>query len=181
MPTPFLASLSLHRLDPSSLWTHLPRDVRTLAARSLYARDREDSGARRLADAAIARALRFREVAVRKLPLDRRVEYLTRAVLPDDSLGSSLLLALHMEHRRPMLAAFLDALGVPHDNGAIADAGRLAPQGEAPLAAAAEQLLGGFPAEDVEVYLASLLAMDPDTWGAMAAVLERLRGGSAAA
>ena len=178
MATPFLFSLPLEGLTPSRLWTRLPAEVRTLAVRSLYARDREDPAARHLADAVIARTLRFREVAVRKLPLDRRVEYLTRAVRPDDSLGSSLLLALHMEHRRPMLAAFLDALGVPNENGAIADGKSLAPQPEERLAAAAERLLGDFPAENVEVYLASLLTMDPDTWGALAGVLARLRGGT---
>ena len=32
-----------------------------------------------------------------------------------------------------------------------------------------------------EVYLASLLAMDPDTWSALAGVIERLRGGGAPA
>jgi hypothetical protein len=173
--TPFLASLSLERLTPSRLWTQLPAEVRALAARSLYAHDREESSARQLADAAIVRTLRFRELAVRRLPVDKRVEYLVRAARPDDSLSSSLLLALHMEHRRPMLAAFLDALGIPNENGAIADGSTLAPQAEESLGSAARLLLEGFPAEEVEVYLASLLAMDPDTWGALAGVMERFR------
>ena len=178
MATPFLASLSLEGLGPSRLWSRLPAEVRSLAARSLFAGDREDKAARQLADLSIAKAMRFREVAVRKLPLDRRVEYLVRAVRPDDSLGSSLLLALHMEHRRPMLAAFLDALDVPNDNGVIADGGKVAPQPAERLAAATRRLVGEFPAEDIEVYLASLLAMDPDTWGALAEVLTSLRDGS---
>ena len=179
MPTSFLASLPLERLDPASLWTLLPTDVRALAARSLYARDREDPSARKLADIAIATALRFREVAVRKLPLDRRVEFLARAVRPDDSLGSSLLLALHMEHRRPMLAAFLDHLGIAHEDGAIRDGSHIAPQPEDRLSAAAERLFESFPVEEVEVYLASLLVLDPDTWGALAAVLEKRRAATA--
>jgi hypothetical protein len=181
VPTPFLASLPLDGLEPSIVWSHLPAEARALAARSLYTGERGDSTTRRLADAAIARTIRFREVAVRKLPLDRRVDYLARAVHPDDSLGSALLLALHMEHRRPMLAAFLDALEIPHENGAIADASQLAPQSPDRLAAAAERLFGEFPADNVEVYLASLLAMDPETWGALATVLARLGGGTAAA
>ncbi len=175
MPTSFLASLPLDRLDPASLWTLLPAEVRALAARSLYSSDREDPTARKLADISIAAALRFREVAVRKLPLDRRVEYLVRAVRPDDSLGSSLLLALHMEHRRPLLAAFLDHLGIDHEDGAIRDGSHIAPQPEDRLSAAADRLLETFPAEEVEIYLASLLAMDPETWGALKAVLEKRR------
>ena len=177
MSTAFLASIPIDGLDPSRLWPHVPAEVRKLAAHSLYARDREDPAARQLADAFIARALRFREVAVRKLPLDRRVEYLTRAVRPDDSLASSLLLALHMANRRPMLSAFLDALGVPHDNGAISDAPHLARQPKDRLETAAKRLLAAFPEEDVEIYLASLLAMDPTIWGSLAGVLEELRRG----
>ncbi len=179
MPSAFLASLPLDRLDPSGLWPLLPADVRALAARALYARDREDPAARRLADATIAAALRFREVAVRKLPLDRRVEYLVRAVRPDDSLGSSLLVALHMEHRRPLLVAFLDHLGIAHEDGMIRDGSRLAPPPEDRLAAAAAHLFESFPPDDVEIYLASLLAMDPDTWGALAPVLEHRRSATA--
>jgi hypothetical protein len=84
-----------------------------------------------------------------------------------------------MEHRRPMLAAFLDHLGIDHEDGAIRDGSHLAPQPEDRLSAAAERLFGTFPAEEVEVYLASLLALDPDTWGALAAVLEKRRAATA--
>lgn len=174
MATARLLSIPLEGLDPSKLWPHLPAEVRAIAARSLYAHDAADTTARQLADIAIARALRFREVAVRKLPIDRRVDYLVRAVRPDDSLGSSLLLALHMENRRPMLAVFLDALGIPHENGAIADAGHVEPPAADRLAAAADRIFESFPAEDVEVYLTSLLALDSATWGELVPVLERL-------
>ncbi|MBZ5640301.1 MAG: hypothetical protein LAO51_16265 [Acidobacteriia bacterium] len=46
-----------------------------------------------------------------------------------------------------------------------------------PSAAAAERALGEFPAENLEVYLPSLRAMDPDMWGALVEVLTQLREG----
>ena len=38
---------------------------------------------------------------------------------PDDSLATSLLLALHLGRRQPLLSAFLDRMGIPHDEGMI--------------------------------------------------------------
>src|SRR5262245_32046743 len=97
------------------LWGALDRPTRVLAARSLYVHDWGDPSPRREADLAIARSLRFREAAVRQLPIEKRVEHVARLARPDESLVSSLLLALHLEARQPMLCAFLDALGIPHE------------------------------------------------------------------
>jgi len=167
MATGFLGQLALDRLSATRVWGALPQDVRAEAARAVYAGEREDPAARRLADAAIAAALRFREVAVQKLPLERRVAHLSRISHPDEALASSLLLALHLGSRRPMLAAFLDALGIAHENGAILDAGRLEPPSPEALSGACAALSERFPPDHVEVYLASLLALDPDTWGGL--------------
>ena len=38
-----------------------------------------------------------------------------------DSLAARLLVSYHLGHQRPMMAAFLDALGIVHDNGLIND------------------------------------------------------------
>lgn len=121
---------------------------------------------------ALARSLRFREAAVKKLSLDKRATYLARSLQPDDSLAASLLLALHVEHRRPLLSDFLDALEIPHDRGMIAEDHIVAPPPPERLAAAVETVFAAHPAEDVTLYLAALLAMDPDTWGGLANVLE---------
>jgi hypothetical protein len=171
MATGVLGQLALDRLSASRVWGALPPEMRAEAARALYAGEHDDPAARRLADAAIAAALRFREVAVQKLPLERRVAHLSRLQRPDESLATSLLLALHLGSRRPMLAAFLDALGIAHENGAIRDAESLGPPPAEALSRACGALAERFPPGDVEVYLASLLALDPDTWGGLAAIL----------
>jgi hypothetical protein len=62
-----------------------------------------------------------------------------------------------------MMGAFLDALGIKHENGVIEednvkpDAAKLAP--------AVAKISAEFPAEDVRLYLQTLVCQDPETWG----------------
>lgn len=174
-----LSVVPVERLTPTRLWAHLDPDTRVAAARALYGHDWGDASTRREADAAIASSMRFRDAVVRQLPLERRAGYLAKSVGPNDSLASSLLLALHLKARRPMLAAFLDELDIAHDDGVIADAEHLAPPSGDRLSRASAALFRTFPANEVELYLASLFAMDPDTWEGLAEVLgQRAREGA---
>jgi hypothetical protein len=167
--------LDFRHLSPARLWRSLEADERALSARAFFAHAWGDPAARREGELAIARALRFREDAVRRLPLDRRAAYLAKAVQPPDSLAGSMLLALHLEERRDMLAAFLDALGIPHERGMIAEDHDLRPPGVDALRRATEALDARFPTRDVDVYLAALLALDASTWEGLADVLESRR------
>jgi hypothetical protein len=167
--------LNFQELSPARLWRSLEPEERVLAARAFFAHAWSDPSARREGELAIARALRFREEAVRKLPLDKRAGYLAKAVQPADSLAGSLLLALHLEERRSVLAAFLDALGIPHDQGMIAEDHDVQPPGQQALARATEALDARFSTREVDVYLASLLALDPGTWEGLGDVLEARR------
>ncbi|HEX6853259.1 MAG TPA: hypothetical protein VF139_17820 [Candidatus Polarisedimenticolaceae bacterium] len=166
-----LERISIDRLSPLRLWSALDPDARLLAARSLYAHDWGQAPTKREADLTIATAMRFRDAMVRQLPVDKRAAYLAKIGSPTENLASSLLLALHLEQRRPILAAFLDALGVPHADGLIAEDHELkAPEAPA-LAKAVAALSKGFDAAEVDLYLATLLALDPDTWGGLAPLL----------
>ena len=158
------SKVDIDRCSPVQLWAALDPEVKLAAARSLYAHDWGGSPTKREADATIMMALRFREQAVRQLPVEKRAQYLAKSVRPGDSLASSLLLALHLEERRPMLVAFLDALGIAHENGLIAEEQEPEPPEEAKLAAAAKELNAKFPAADVELYLAALYVLDRETW-----------------
>ena len=166
-----LRSLPLEGLSSSRLWAHLDPGLRALAARSLYAHDWGDAPTRREADLAVAQALRSREASVRRLPVEKRALYLARLVRPNDRLASSLLLAFHLKLRRPLLGTFLDALGIPHRDGLISDDHGLGAPEPAALARAASTLFVEHAAEEVETYLAALLAMDPDVWGGLAKLL----------
>jgi hypothetical protein len=65
-----------------------------------------------------------------------------------------------------MMAAFLDLLGVAHENGLITDE-NLAKPDTAKVKAAAKDLSAQFPADDVSLYMATLVSQDPETWEAL--------------
>ena len=84
-------------------------------------------------------------------------------------LAARLLVAYHLQHQRPMMAAFLDALGIQHEDGLIADE-EIEPPGPDRLKQAAETLAAAFPPEDVSLYFSTLVWQDPDTWGTLAEI-----------
>jgi hypothetical protein len=67
-----------------------------------------------------------------------------------------------------MLASFLDALEIPQQGGLIDEGVELGPVDPAKLAAAARGLRDRFPTDEVEIYLATLVAMDPEIWQGLA-------------
>jgi hypothetical protein len=164
--------IDLAACAPSQLWATLEPEVRLASARALYTHDWGESPTRREADFAIMSGMRFRETAVRQLSVDKRAHYIARSIRPTDSLAGSLLLALHLEQRRAMLSAFLDALKIPHEDGLIKEDHELKPPSPAALAKAAKSLRDAFPAEDVELYLATLYVLDRVTWAGLVPLLK---------
>ena len=118
----------------------------------------------------IAQRLKFRAQSVVALPVDRRAKYL--AELPDlsDTLATRALIAYHFEHQRPLMGAFLDALGIAHENGLITAEDVPAP-GPDTIAKAVDALRRTFDPPDVDLYLRTLAALDGDTWRSVETVL----------
>ena len=172
MQSTLVSTIGLDNLNPFTLWGGLDAETRTEAARALYSRDHDDHDARHEADQALAEAMRFRLVAVRKLPIEKRAARLAALPRLDESLVSALLIALHVARRRPMLAVFLDHLGIPHNEGVIDGGYEPEPHNPESLSKAVDGLLEEFPIREVEVYLATLMAMDPDTWDGLARVFQ---------
>src|SRR5262245_31512288 len=135
--TPLASRIDLSQCAPAQLWATLDPEVRLAAARALYTHDWGESPTRREADFSIMQGMRFRESAVRQLSIDKRAHYLARSIRPTDSLAGSMLLALHLEHRRSMLGAFLDALEIPHADGLIDEDHDMKPPAAASLLSAA--------------------------------------------
>jgi len=158
---------------PARLWAELDPGTRRQAAAALYRGTRGHAAGRREADAAISAVLRFREVAVRRLTIERRVGYLSGAVRPDDGLATSLLLALHLERRTALLRTFLDQLGIPHQDGVIDDEADVDQIDFRRLDEAVDGLYAVHPREQVELYLASLITMEPEMWRGLAEALRR--------
>ena len=143
----------------------MPPDVRAAAARAFWT---DDNAALEQAEAIalIARQIKFRPRSVQALPVDKRAKYLAGIAQVSDLLAARLLVVYHLEFQRPMMGAFLDALGIKHDQGLIEEETPKVPAAEA-LTAAADTLAAAFPKADVARYFWTLLWQDPDTWGAL--------------
>ena len=114
----------------------------------------------------IAKHNKFRPKTIAGLDVEGRARHLARVpTLPDD-VAARLLVLYHLAEQRPMMAAFLDALGIAHENGLIQDTSDVRPD-QAKLGPAVAALANAFPAADVSIYLNTLLCHDPQTWGAL--------------
>jgi len=140
-------------------------DQRTRVARAFW-EDPEAEDDQVQAAFLIAQQKKFRPKTVIGLDLDRKAKHLaTLGGLPD-AMAARALIVYHLAAQRPMMGAFLDALGIAHENGLIQedavkpDAAKIGP--------AAAALTQQFPADDVRVYLNTLVSQDPETWGGLA-------------
>jgi len=151
-------------LTPSRLWKQMTAEQRQRAARAFW-EDPDATDDQVQAALLIAQQKKFRPKTVIGLDLDRKARHLaTLGTLPD-TLAARALILYHLADHRPMMGAFLDALGIAHENGLIQEADVKPDLSK--VAPAAAEIATQFPAEDVRIYLNTLLCQDPDTWGAL--------------
>lgn len=150
---------------PSQLWKQLAADRKTQAAEAFW-RDENAAMEQAEAVASIAQRLKFRPKSAQALPVDKKVKYLVGMPAVSEIVAARLLVAYHLEHQRAMMGSFLDALGIAHENGLIADENVQPPDAEK-LKSAAATIAKSYPPEDVSLYLSTLLWQDPDTWGGL--------------
>ena len=151
---------------PSALWARMT-DLERLAAAEAFWSDQESRELHAEAIHLIADRMKFRPRSVHGLPIGKKARYLASTGRLPDSIAGRALVALHLAARRPMMAMFLDALGVAHQQGLItgddvtlSDAAR--------VRRAVTDLAAAYPARDVALYLSTLRTQDPETWGALA-------------
>src|SRR5262249_46773672 len=102
---------------------------------------------------------------------ERRAKYLAQLPAISDTIAARALVNYHLERQRPMMAAFLDLLGIAHENGLIAEE-HVAKPDPARVQQAVKDLAAQFPADDVSLYLSTLVSQDPDTWDALIEVAQ---------
>lgn len=150
------------------VWKHMSREDRLAAARSFFREPSQETVG--LALAALVKMRKMRPQAARALSIDEQARTLAGLIDPGEPLASSLLVSLHLGERRAMLATFLDAVGLPHENGLLkeeADAVTLTDENvKAGLAALGTQ----HTPEEIRTYLNTLWLQDPERW----ALLESL-------
>jgi hypothetical protein len=158
-------------LTPGRLWKSMTPAQR-LAAVHAFWREEEATDEQLQAVMLIAQQKKFRTKSVIAMDLDRKDRHLASIVNLPDTLAARSLIAYHLAEQRPMMKAFLDALGIAHEEGLINEE-NVNPEADR-LAPAAAQISQQFPAADVALYLNTLLSQDPETWGGLADVVKGL-------
>lgn len=151
---------------PSALWKLLTPERRQQAAEAFW---RDDNAGMEHAEAIgyIAQRIKFRPKSVISLPVAKKAKQLLALPGISELIAARLLVVYHLEQQRPMMGGFLDALGIAHDNGLIADEDMEPPSADR-LHAAAKAIAAAYPADDVALYLTTLVWQDYETWGALA-------------
>jgi hypothetical protein len=151
-------------LTPSKLWKHMTADQRLKAARAFWL-DEEATDDQLQAVLVIAQHKKFRPKFILSLDTERKAKHLSSLLALPDTLAARALIIYHLADQREMMGDFLDALGITHENGLIQDDGvKPDPEKIQPAVAA---LHAKYPAEDVSLYLQTLVCQDPETWSAL--------------
>ena len=151
-------------LTPARLWKRMTLAQRTTVALAFW-QDEQANDDQVQALLLISQAKKFRPKSVFALEPDRKAKHLASLTNVPDGMAARALVVYHLAAQRPMMGAFLDALGIAHENGVIEqdevqpDAAKLGP--------AVDALTAQFAKEDVWLYLNTLLSQDPATWGAL--------------
>jgi hypothetical protein len=156
-------------LTPSRLWKRMTAEQRLRAAYALW-RDQEATADQMQAALLIAQQRKFRPKTVIGLDEDRKASHLASLSNVPEALAARMLVLYHLAEQRPMMGAFLDAVGIAHENGLIQE--DAVPPDSAKIAAAAAAIAKDYPAHDVSLYLSTLLWQDPASWGALNGVPE---------
>ena len=143
------------------IWKALSPADRAAAVRAAT-RDKQSHALHKLRSAVI-RSLRMRPVTVQAWSAQQLADASARINLDDDVIAD-LLVTLHLKERVPLLTAFLDAAGVPHTDGATDPETATTDLDPARVAAAADRVLEDFPAEQAQVYFATLIALEGGAW-----------------
>ena len=152
-------------MTPSRLWKRMTPAQRLDAARAFWL-DEQAADDQIQAVMLISQRKKFRPKSVLALDTDRKARHLASLPSMPETLAGRALIVYHLAEQRPMMAAFLDALGIKHENGLIEDE---APKPDpAKIGAAVSAIAGAYPAEHVALYLNTLLCQDPETWNGLA-------------
>jgi hypothetical protein len=155
-------------LTPSRLWKQMSSAQRHQAALAFW-QDEQAIDDQVQAALLIAQQKKFRPKTVIALDLDRKAKHLATMPSLPDTIAARTLIVYHLSSQRPMMGAFLDALGIAHENGLIQEDDVKPDPGK--LRAAVAALEQQFPPQDVALYLKTLVSQDPETWSALRDVL----------
>src|SRR5262249_60551478 len=146
----------LSNYRPSKLWRRMPLEQRIDAA-ALFWDDEHSAEQQVEAVSAIASHMKFRPKSVISLTPERRAKYLAQLPAISDTIAARALVNYHLERQRPMMSAFLDLLGIAHENGLIIEE-KVAKPDASKAQQAVKDLSAKFPPDEVSLYLSTLVS-----------------------
>ena len=114
----------------------------------------------------IAQHKKFRPKTVMALDEERRAKHLASFPSIPETMAARALIVYHLAAQRPLMGAFLDALGIAHEDGLIKDESPAKPD-DATLDKGVKTLAAAYPKAHVARYFWALLWQDPETWGGL--------------
>jgi len=161
---------AVEQRGPYAVWDLMDDDEKKAAAVGFWnGADRESRSALEMA---LAAELKFRQQSVRQLSAEKVAGRLVRLA---DSLPETVLFQylfhLHMDQRRPLMVGYLDAVGLPHDDGAL----DLPDEFEGPDADKVEKAgreLAKSRGKEALIYLGTLMVADGEFWSGLEGVLK---------
>src|SRR5262245_62737297 len=105
-------------LTPARLWKRMTVAHRLKAARAFWLEENATDDQIQ-AVMLIAQQKKFRPKSVIALDEERKSKQLASITNLSETLAARVLIVYHLADQRPLMAAFLDALGIKHDNGLI--------------------------------------------------------------
>ncbi|MCC6640979.1 MAG: hypothetical protein IT386_07430 [Deltaproteobacteria bacterium] len=116
--------------------------------------------------------MRSRPVYMRGLPFEKQADAVRSALarVASNQVAEEMLAVYFLECRRPLLIEWLDAIGLAHDNGVLADERPPQPD-EAKLAEVSQSFLAGEEPEIRRLLLRAFSAQEPIEWPALDALV----------
>lgn len=148
------------------VWKRLQREEKLAAARHFFEHPPEDLYGTALG--AVIKVRHLRPQVARALPPEDLARALASVLDPGEPLAAALLVALHLGERREILKTFLDAAGLPHEDGLLKEESDDVSLAGGALAKGVAALSGRFPAHETRTYLNTLWLQDPERWRGLA-------------
>jgi hypothetical protein len=162
------------------IWNLMGEERRLAAAKSFW-ESSEQKGAQRQVEQVLAQRLHARPGFVKKLSPERKAVYLARDMATMPYLWDAVMISYHFAAHRPMLTDFLNALGIPNENGHYESGGSLTPPTGEALESAIKILSEKYDRTDVLVYLGAAVTQDPVFWANLQPIVDRMATEAAAA
>ena len=143
-------------------WKKLEREERVAAAARFFEEPPQEVLGSALG--AIIKARHLRPQVARSMPPEEQARALASVLDPGETVAAALLVALHLGARREMLKVFLDALGLPHEDGMLKEEADAIVLDDARLRAGLAALEARFSAAEIRTYLNTLWLQDPERW-----------------